>query len=147
MGQSYNPVALLGCENTTVLMRHIWQNRQQQLPAVLSSTKELPQYKALKQNTFSAAAAGIVDRELCSMISDAKAFNDPPYEVFPKAVEGAEPQMHVGYKRLDGMTTNVHYGNFFTVGLMLCCCNWHQQLMACLQGTKLRSLGFAKLKR
>lgn len=110
MGQSYNPSAMLGCENTVTLMQHIWNNRLQQSHVVLASTKQLPQYKTLKQNTFSAAAAGIVDRELINMIADAKNFADPPYDVFNAANKGAEPQMRVGYKRLDGMTTQVHYG-------------------------------------
>ncbi len=110
MGQSFNPTALLGCENTTALMKHIWHNRQQPPHAVLASMKQLPEYIALKKNTFSAAAAGIVDRELLNMVTDAMAFNDPPYEVFNAAEKGAEPQMRVGYKRLDGMTTKVCYG-------------------------------------
>ncbi len=110
MGKSYNPTAWLGCDNTRALMMHIWRSRQQSTNAVFTSVKQLPQYKELKQNTFSAAAAGIVDRELINMISDAKAFNDPPYEVFNAADVGAEPKMQVGYKRLDGMTTRFHYG-------------------------------------
>jgi hypothetical protein len=114
MGESYNPVAYLGCENTTALMRYIWQHRQQASLTLLSSAKQLPQYKALKQNTFSAAAAGIVDREVFNMIADAKAFNDPPYEVYNKAAQGAEADMRVGYKRLDGMSDFV-YGELFMI--------------------------------
>jgi hypothetical protein len=110
MGQSYDPIAMLGCEDTVALMQHIWNNRQQPSLAVLSSAKQLPYYNSLKQNTFSTAAAGIVDRELFNMIADAKSFEDPPYDVFNTADTGAEPQMCVGYKRLDGMTTDVHYG-------------------------------------
>lgn len=110
MGQSFNPTALLGCENTTALMKHIWHSRPQPPHTVLAAMKQLPEYTALKKNTFSAAAADIVDRELLNMITDAKAFNDPPYEVFNAAEKGTEARMSVGYKRLDGITTNVHYG-------------------------------------
>jgi hypothetical protein len=110
MGQSYNPTALLGCDNTIALMRHIWRNRQQPLHAVLSSLKQLPQYASLKEKTFSPAAASIVDRELANMIADAAKFNDPPYEVFNAAEQGAEAKMRVGYKRLDGMTKKLTYG-------------------------------------
>jgi hypothetical protein len=121
MGESYNPVANLGCENTTTLMRYIWQHRQQPPHTLLSSVKQLPQYKALKQNTFSAAAAGIVDREVFNMIADVKAFNDPPYEVYNKADQGAEANMRVGYKRLDGMSDFV-YGELFMVQNVLLIC-------------------------
>jgi hypothetical protein len=129
MGQSYNPSAMLGCENTTALMKHIWHNRQQPSHTVLASMRRLPQYNTLKQNTFSAAAAGIIDRELSNMIADAKAFNDPPYEVFNAAEKQAEPQMRVGYKRLDGMTTNLHYGESIFVQNMLCTRSRHHQLI------------------
>jgi hypothetical protein len=91
-------------------MRHIWRNRQQPLHAVLSSLKQLPQYASLKEKTFSPAAASIVDRELANMIADAAKFNDPPYEVFNAAEQGAEAKMRVGYKRLDGMTKKLTYG-------------------------------------
>jgi hypothetical protein len=123
MGQSYDPSALLGCESTVALMRHIWQNRQQPPHIVLASTKQLPQYTALKQNTFSDAAAGIADHELRNMIADAKTFDDPPYEIFNAADKGAEAQMRVGYKRLDGMTTTLVYGTLFTIQNMSYCFN------------------------
>jgi hypothetical protein len=111
MGESYDPVAILGCENTVALMQYIWNNRQQPFREILSSTKQLPQYKALKQKTFSAAADRIVDLELCQMIECARQnINYPPYDVFDAADEGAEPQMCVGYKRLGGMTAHVRYG-------------------------------------
>ena len=128
MGQSYNPTALLGCANTTALMMHIWQNRQHPPHVVLSSTKQLPQYSSLKQNTFSPAAAFIVDREIFNMIADAKTFNDPPYEVYNAAGQGAEAKMRVGYKRLDGMTKKLTFGILFTVQsascgrITNCCC-------------------------
>ncbi len=112
MGQIYSPFALLGCENTTALMKHIWHSRQLPPDTVLASIRQLPQYIALKKNTFSAAAAEILHRELVQMIADAKAFDDPPYDVFNAADEGAEAQICVGYKRLDEMTTNVYHGKF-----------------------------------
>ena len=123
MGQSYNPSALVGCQDTIALMQHIWQNRQQPPHVVLSSTKQLPQYTSLKQNTFSPAAAGIVDRELFNMIADVKTFNDPPYEVYNAAGKAAEAEMRVGYKRLDGMTSNFVYGELFMVQNVFCNCN------------------------
>ena len=144
MGQSYNPSAMLGCENTVTLMQHIWNNRQQPSHVVLASKKQLPQYKTLKQNTFSAAAASIVDRELINMIADAKNFADPPYDVFNAAGKGAEPQMRVGYKRLDGMTAQVHYGRVFFFMLKSVCCITNY---CSSQATKLLSPGCAKLKR
>jgi hypothetical protein len=144
MGQSYNPSAMLGCENTVTLMQHIWNNRLQQSHMVLASTKQLPQYKTLKQNTFSAAAADIVDRQLINMIADAKNFADPPYEVFNAANKGAEPQMRVGYKRLDGMTTQIHYGRVDYFMLKSFCCI---TIYRSSQATKLLSPGCAKLRR
>jgi hypothetical protein len=110
MGQSFNPIAKLGCENTTILMKHIWHNRSQLTHEVFSSTRQLPQYTALKENTFSDAAAEIVDRELINMIIDAQTFHDPAYKVFNEAPPDHEAQMRVGYERFDGMTTNIEYG-------------------------------------
>jgi hypothetical protein len=122
MRESYSPVAYLGCENTTALMRYIWQHRHKPSEPLLSSAKQLPQYKALKQNTFSAAAAVIVEREVCNMILDARSFNDPPYEVYNKAHQGAEADMRVGYKRLDGMS-DIVYGELFMVQNVLFICD------------------------
>jgi hypothetical protein len=144
MGQSYNPTAFLGCDNTVALMKYIWNNRLQPSHTVISSIKHLPEYKTLKQNTFSAGACSIVDRELFNMIADAKAFDDPPYEVFPNSDTGAEPQMSVGYKLLDGMTTDVHYG---MPAFISCAIATAITEILSSQGTKLRSLGFSKLKR
>jgi hypothetical protein len=112
MGQSFNPIAKLGCENTTVLMKHIWLNRAQPTHVVFSSTRALPQYTTLKQNTFSDAAAEIVDRELINMIIDAQTFDDPAYKVFNEALPDDEAKMRVGYERFDGMTTKIEYGKF-----------------------------------
>jgi len=110
MGQSFNPIAKLGCENTTILMKHIWHNRAQLTHQVFSSTRQLPQYTALKENTFSDAAAEIVDRELINMIKDAQTFDDPAYKVFNEAPPDHEAQVRVGYERFDGMTTKIEYG-------------------------------------
>jgi hypothetical protein len=150
MGKSYNPTAWLGSQNTLVLMRHIWQSRQQSMHAVLASMKQLSQYKELKQNDFSALATGMVDRELINMIIDAKAFNDPQYVVFNVAAPGAEPKMRVGYKRLDGMTTTLHYGASLPAKnrkLDIDMCITATGSASFMQDIKLLLLGFAKLKR
>lgn len=111
MGQSYDPTAALSCENTRVLMHHIWSSRHQEIQSVIRSTKALPSYRALIENTFSKEAQNIADREIFNMVTDAKSFNDPEYRVFPDdSDKSVTPKMLVGYKRLDRLTTSVHYG-------------------------------------